>query len=73
MDTFVGLIQLRLCLWLLLVPVTAIAVYAPVAIWEWKLPTNWLLYVITMPLGFFFLIRSLWLFNRPLGGLEPKR
>jgi len=71
-DALVGHIRPRSCLWLFLAPVTAIAVYAPVAVWEWKLPTNALLYVITMPLGFFFLIRSLWLLLRPHRGLEPK-
>ena len=55
-DTFVGRIRLRSCLLLFLIPVTAIAVYAPVAVWQWKLSTNWLLYVITTPLGFFFLV-----------------
>ena len=63
-DTFVGHIQPRSCLWLFLIPVTAIAVYAPVAVWGWNVPTNWVLYVTTMPLGFFFLIRSLWLLHR---------
>ena len=71
-ETFVGHIQPRSCLWLFLIPVTAIAVYAPVALWGWNAPTNWLVYVITMPLGFFFLLRSLWLLHRPLRGLESK-
>ena len=62
----------RSCLWLFLMPVSAIAVYAPVAVWGWKLPTNWIFYVITMPLGFFFFIRSLWLLHRPQRGQEPK-
>ena len=60
----IGHIRPRSCLWLFLVPVTAIAVYAPVAVWGWKLPTHWLLYVITTPLGFFFLIRSLWILHQ---------
>ena len=59
-------------LWLFVMPVTAIAVYAPVAVWGWNLPTNWIFYVITMPLGFFFFIRSLWLLHRPQRGQEPK-
>ena len=71
-DTFVGNIQPLSCLLLLLMPVTAIAVYAPVAVWGWKLPTNWLLYVITMPRGFFFLIRSLWILHRPQRGQVSK-
>jgi len=63
-DTWVGHIRLRSCLWMLIVPVTAIAVYAPVAAWGLTLPTNWVLYVITMPLGFFCLFRSLWILHR---------
>ena len=41
-----------------------VLVLAPVPIWGLTLPTNWVLYVITMPLGFFFLIRSLWVLHR---------
>jgi len=63
-DTIVGHIRPLSCLFLFLVPLTAIAVYTPVALWQWKLSTNWLFYVITMPLGFFFLIRSFWLLRR---------
>ncbi len=72
-DTLVGHVRLRSCLWMLLAPVTAIAVYAPVAAGGLTLPTNWVLYIITMPLGFFFLIRSTWLLGRPPHGQEPKR
>jgi hypothetical protein len=50
-------------IWLLM-PVRAIAVYAPVAVWGLTLPTNWVLYIITMPLGFFCLFRSLWVLHR---------
>jgi hypothetical protein len=71
-DMFVGHVPIRCCFILFLMPVTAIAVYAPVWVWGWKLPTNWLLYVITMPLGFFFLIRCLWVLLRPHRGQEPK-
>jgi len=63
-EAFVGHIRLRSCLPLLFMPVTAIAVYAPVPIWELTVPTNWVLYVVTMPLGFIFLIRSLWVLHR---------
>ena len=63
-EAFVGHIQLRSCLPLLFMPVTAIAVYAPVPILELTLPTNWVLYIVTMPLGFLFLIRSLWVLHR---------
>lgn len=63
-ETVLGHIRPRSCLPLLLTPVLAIAIYAPVAVWGLTLPTNWVLYVITMPLGFFFLIRSLWVLYR---------
>ena len=67
-DALVGQIRPRYCLWLFLMPVTAIAVYSPVAVWGWNLPTNWVFYVISMPLGFLFLIRSLWILYRPYRG-----
>ena len=69
-DTFVGRIRLRSCCLLFLIPVTAIAVYAPVAVWQWKLSTNWLAYLTTMPLGFFLLIRSFWVLLRPQRGQD---
>jgi len=71
-EMFVGHFPIRRCFILLLVPASAIAAYAPVWVWGWKLPTNWLLYVVTMPLGFFFFIRSLWLLCRPHRELKPK-
>jgi len=64
LEAVVGHIRPRSCLPLLLMPLTAIIVYAPVAAWGVTLPTNWGLYVITMPLGFFFLFRSLWVLHR---------
>ena len=72
-DTFVGRIRLRNCLLLFLIPLTATAIYAPVALWQWKLSTNWLLYVITMPLGFFFLVRSVRVLLRPQRGQDERR
>jgi hypothetical protein len=73
LETVVGHIPPQSCLPLLLMPLTAIIVYAPVAAWEGTLPTNWVLYVITMPLGFFFLFRSLWILHRATRkqGSEP--
>lgn len=53
LEAMLGHLRLASCLPLLLMPVAAIVVYAPVAAWEWTLPTNWLLYVIATPLGFF--------------------
>jgi len=64
LEAMLGHIRPASCLPLLLMPLAAIVVYAPVALWEWKLPTNWLLYVITTPLGFFCLFRSLWVLQR---------
>jgi len=60
LEGVLGQIQFRSCLPLLLMPAVAIAVYAPVAFAGTHLPTNWILYIITMPLGFFVLFRSLW-------------
>jgi hypothetical protein len=44
-EAFVGHTRLRSCLPLLFMPVTAIAVYAPVPIWGLTVPTNWVLCV----------------------------
>lgn len=71
-ETFVGHIPPRACLWLLLAPVTAIAVYAPVAVWRWTLPTNLILYKVTTPLGFVLFVLSLWLICRPRRHPTPK-
>ena len=70
-ETFVGHIQLRHCLWLLLAPVTAIVVYAPVAVWGWVLPTNQIVYWTTMPLGFLVFVLSLWLIWRRHPAPQP--
>jgi hypothetical protein len=64
-ETFVGHIPPRACLWLLLAPVTAITVYAPVTVWAWRLPTNQIVYKVTTPLGFVLFVLSLWLICRP--------
>lgn len=66
-DSVVGHIQTRSCLLMVLTPVTAIVVYTPVAVWGLTLRTNWALYVVTMPLGFIFLFRSLWVLHRQKG------
>ena len=62
-EALVGLIRLRSGLPLVLMPITAIGVYAPVPIWTLTLPTNWVLDVVTMPLGFLLLIHSLWVLH----------
>jgi hypothetical protein len=63
-EVFIGHIRPHSCLTMMLMPVTAIVVYTPVALLGLTLPTNWVLYVITMPLGFVFLVGSLWLVVR---------
>jgi hypothetical protein len=50
---------------LILISVTAIAVYAPFHSLKLHVLTNVVLYVITMPLGFWFFLRSLWVTIRP--------
>jgi hypothetical protein len=65
LEAVLGHIRPASCLLLFLMPLAAVVVYAPVAVWGWTLPTNWLLYLVTMPLGFFFLARSLWVLHRP--------
>jgi hypothetical protein len=64
LEAFVGHIPPGSCLPLLLMPLMAIIVYAPVAVWGLILPTNWVLYVITMPLGFLCMFASLWILRR---------
>ena len=63
LEAVVGHIRPRSCLALLLMPLTAIVVYAPVPVWGLTPPTNVVLYVITMPLGFLCLFRSLWVLH----------
>ena len=63
-EAVLGHIRFRSCLPLLLMPFTAVAVYVPVAMWGVTLPTNWVLYLITMPLGFICLFGSLWVLHR---------
>jgi hypothetical protein len=67
LELTLGHVRPSSCLPLFLIPATAIVVYAPVAGCGLTLPTNWLLYVITMPLGFICLLGSLWAVHR-LGG-----
>lgn len=63
-EVVLGRVRPRSCLPLMFMPVTAIAVYAPIPTWGLTLPTNWVLYVVTMPLGFLFLLRCLWILHR---------
>ncbi len=59
-DHFLGRIPLTHVLALILIPLTAIATYAPFRWLGLHPPTNILLYVVTMPLGFWFFFRALW-------------
>ena len=49
---------------LVLIPLAAIAVNAVCRTLNLLVPTNLVLYVITMPLGFWFFFRSLWVIFR---------
>lgn len=60
LDDMLGSVRPRNVLVLLLIPVAAIAVYSTFHGLRLTLPTNVALYVVTMPLGFWFFGRSLW-------------
>jgi hypothetical protein len=60
LDGMLGRIRPRSVIILLLIPLTAIAVYALFSSLKLHVPTNVALYVITMPLGFWFFFRSVW-------------
>ena len=64
LDETLGRIRPRNLVILLLIPLTAIAVYAFFRSLKLHVPTNVVLYVITMPLGFWFFFRSLWIVAR---------
>jgi hypothetical protein len=59
-----GRIHLRNVMTLALIPLTATAVYAVCRSLNLVVPTNLVLYAITMPLGFWFFFRSLWVVFR---------
>ena len=65
LDGILGRIRSRNVLVLILIPLSAIAVYALNRSLKLHMPTNVVLYVITMPLGFWFFFRSLWVTIRP--------
>ena len=65
LDGILGRIRPRNVLVLILIPLSAIAVYAVFRSLNLLVPTNLVLYVITMPLGFWFFFRSLWVTIRP--------
>jgi hypothetical protein len=63
-DGILGRIRIPNVMILVLIPLTAIAVYAGFRILNLVVSTNLVLYVTTMPLGFWFLFRSLWVIFR---------
>jgi hypothetical protein len=65
LDGILGRIRPRNVPALLLIPVCAIVVYAGLRSLDLWVPTNVVLYVITMPLGFWFFFRNLWVTFRP--------
>jgi hypothetical protein len=65
LDGILGRIRLLNVMTLVLIPLTAIAVYSLFRSLKLTVPTNVVLYVITMPLGFWFFFRSLWFTSRP--------
>ena len=65
LEEIIGRVRLRHVPVLVLIPVAAIVTYAPFRLLNLPLPTNVVLYVVTMPLGFWFFFRSLWVAFRP--------
>jgi hypothetical protein len=66
LDGILGHIRVLNVITLVLIPLTAIAVYAAFRTLNLVVPTNLVLYVITMPLRFWFFCRSLWVVFRPI-------
>jgi hypothetical protein len=64
LDGILGRIRPRNVMTLALIPLSAVAVYALFRTLRLLVPTNLVLYVITMPLGFWFLFQSLWVVFR---------
>ncbi len=65
LDGILGRIRLLNVMTLVIIPMAAITVYALFRSLKLHVPTNVVLYVITMPLGFWFFFRSLWVILRP--------
>jgi len=65
LDGMLGQIRPRNVIALILMPLAAIAVYAACRSLNLLIPTNAVLYVLTMPVGFWFFFRSLWVIFRP--------
>lgn len=60
LDDFLGRIRLPNVFVLVLIPLAAIATFAPFRLLGIYPATNIVLYVITMPLGFWFFVRAIW-------------
>ena len=60
LDGFLGRIRLTNVFAMVLIPLTAIATYAPFRLLELYPATNIVLYLATMPLGFWFFFRAVW-------------
>jgi hypothetical protein len=54
LEAFLGQFRAISCVPMALMPLTAIAIYAPTPLWGLVLPSNFVLYVIATPLGFYF-------------------
>jgi len=65
LDGMLGQIRPRNVITLFLMPLAAIAVYAACRSLNLHIPTNVVLYALTMPVGFWFFFRSLWVIFRP--------
>ena len=65
LDGLLGRVHARNVLTVVLMPLAAIVVYGVFHSLNRHIPTNVLLYVVTMPLGFWFFFRSLWVIFRP--------
>jgi hypothetical protein len=64
LNRVLGRIRFLNVMILILIPLTAIAVYAVCRTLNLVMPTNLVLYAITMPLGFWFFFQSLWVVFR---------
>jgi hypothetical protein len=60
LDDCLGRIRAVNVVVLALIPLAAIAVYAPFCLIEFYPATNVVLYIVTMPLGFWFFLQAVW-------------
>ena len=64
LETLASAVPIRRYLILFLIPATSSVLYYFYFISGLKLPTNWLVYIITTPVGFFLFIWSIWMIWR---------